>query len=91
VAPLWNDYVSRQVMLGEILVAQGHVDEVAFRALLLNHARSDKRLGDFLIGQGVISADVLHRLLRLQAALQPSVTSLLEQECGGFEQLERAS
>jgi adsorption protein B len=91
VAPLWNSYVSRQVLLGEILVAQGHVDEVAFRALLLNHARSEQRLGEFLIGQGVITADILHRLLGLQAALQPSVTRLLEQECEGFEQLERAS
>ncbi|GLQ99739.1 glycosyl transferase family protein [Dyella mobilis] len=88
---LWDGYVSRQVMLGEILVAQGHLDEVAFRALLLSHARSELRLGEFLIGQGVISADTLHRLLRLQASLQPSVTSLLEQECADFEQLERAS
>jgi bacteriophage N4 adsorption protein B len=91
VPQLWNGYVSRQVMLGEILVAQGHLDEVAFRALLLSHARSEQRLGEFLIGQGVISADTLNRLLRLQTALQSSVTSLIEQECAGFEQLERAS
>ncbi|RDS83355.1 glycosyl transferase family protein [Dyella psychrodurans] len=91
VPQLWSGYVSRQVMLGEILVAQGHLDEVAFRALLLNHARSEQRLGDFLIGQGVISTETLNRLLRLQAALQPSVTSLLEQECADFERLERVS
>ena len=91
VPQLWNDYTSRQVMLGEILVAQGHLDEVAFRALLLSHARSEQRLGEFLTGQGVISPETLNRLLRLQAALQPSVTSLLEQECATFEPLERAS
>ena len=91
VSQLWRDYMSRQVMLGEILVAQGHLDEVAFRALLLNHARSEQRLGEFLIGQGVISTETLHRLLRLQAALQPSVTSLLERECANFALLERAS
>lgn len=88
---LWDDYVSRQVMLGEILVAQGHVDKVAFRALLLNHARSEQRLGEFLLDQGVISADTLNRSLQLQASLQPSVASLLRREGGTFVRLERAS
>jgi len=91
VPALWNEYVSRQVMLGEILVAQGHLDEVAFRALLLSHARSKQRLGEFLIGQGVISAETLHGLLKLQAMLQPSVANLLKDEGALFGRLERAS
>ncbi|WP_266172026.1 glycosyl transferase family protein [Dyella subtropica] len=85
---LWDSYVSRQVTLGEVLVAQGHLDEVAFRALLLKHARSGLPLGEFLVGQGVISRETLDRMLTLQAALQPSIASLLEQEAAGSAQQE---
>jgi adsorption protein B len=91
VPQLWQEYISRQVMLGEILVAQGHLDEVAFRALLLNHARSEQQLGEFLTGQGVIDEATLQRLLALQASLQPSVASLLEQARAACAPLERAS
>ncbi len=80
VALLWNSYVSRQVMLGEILVAQGHLDEVAFRSLLLSHARSAQPLGEFLVEQGVIGRETLDRMLALQMALQPDIASLLEME-----------
>ena len=91
VPQLWASYMSRQVMLGEILVAQGMLDEVAFRALLLSYARSEQRLGEFLVSQGVISQDTLNRLLALQASLQPSVSSLFEQERVAFARMGRAS
>lgn len=77
---LWKAYVSGQVMLGEILVAQGHLDEVAFRALLLSHSRSGQPLGEFLVGQGVLTRETLERALALQASLQPSLLSLLARE-----------
>lgn len=81
---LWERYVSRQVMLGEILVAQGHLDEVAFRALLLSHSRSGQPLGEFLVEQGVISRDVLDRSLALQRSLQPTLIRLLAKDAGEF-------
>jgi len=84
---LWDSYVSRQVMLGEILVAQGHLDEVAFKALLLSHARSGKPLGAFLVEQGVISQDTLDRLLALQTTLQPDIATLLDKEAAPPVQL----
>jgi adsorption protein B len=84
---LWESYVSRQVMLGEILVAQGHLDEVAFKALLLSHARSEKALGAFLVEQGVIGQDTLDRLLSLQSTLQPDIAALLEKEAAPPVQL----
>ncbi|HTI82651.1 MAG TPA: hypothetical protein VL614_19530, partial [Acetobacteraceae bacterium] len=77
---LWNSYVSGQVMLGEILVAQGHLDEVAFRALLLSHSRSGQPLGEFLVGQGVITQETLERALLLQASLQPTMLGLLAKD-----------
>lgn len=80
VEAIWDSYVSRQVMLGEILVAQGHLDEVAFKALLLSHARSDKPLGEFLVGMKVIDRETLDSMLALQASLQPSIATLLDGE-----------
>jgi len=74
-------------MLGEILVAQGHLDEVAFKALLLSHARSGKPLGAFLVEQGVISQDTLDRLLALQTTLQPDIATLLDKEAAPPVQL----
>jgi adsorption protein B len=92
---LWERYVSGQVMLGEILVAQGHLDEVAFRALLLSHARSGQPLGEFLVEQGVISRETLEHALALQASLQPSMIGLLAKEVGepqpGVTPAERAA
>lgn len=80
VTSLWDSYVSRQVMLGEILVAQGHLDAVAFRSLLLSHARSPQPLGKFLVEQGVINQETLDRMLALQATLQPDIDLLLDLE-----------
>ncbi|MGN6226107.1 MAG: glycosyl transferase family protein [Dyella sp.] len=77
-ATLWSQYVSRQVLLGEVLVALGHLDEVALRALLLNHAQSDQPLGDFLVEQGAITREALEQALALQQRLQPTVATTLE-------------
>lgn len=74
---LWNQYVSRQVLLGEVLVALGHLDEVALRALLLNHAQSDQPLGDFLVEQGAIPREALEQALALQQRLQPTLATTL--------------
>jgi adsorption protein B len=76
---LWNRYVSCQVLLGEVLISLGHVDEVAFRALLLAHSRTERMLGEFLVEQGAISGEILQQVLALQAALQPSIAAALEE------------
>lgn len=75
---LWRRYVSRQVLLGEVLVAQGRLDAVTLRALLLQHARSERRLGDFLVDRGVIGKAELRRALKRQATLQPRIDRMLE-------------
>ncbi|WP_049623785.1 glycosyl transferase family protein [Frateuria defendens] len=79
-AELWERYVSGQVLLGEVLVALGGLDEVALKALLLNHARSGQRLGEFLVGQGAVGGDMLERALALQGALQPCMSTLIEED-----------
>ncbi|GGZ59271.1 bacteriophage N4 adsorption protein B [Lysobacter xinjiangensis] len=74
---LWRRYVSMQVSLGELLMSLGHVQPTAFRALMLRFGGS-VQLGEFLVDNRVISADVLHRALALQEHLQPTLRAVLE-------------
>jgi adsorption protein B len=75
---LWGEYVSRQVLLAEVLMSVGHLGGAALRAVLLRHERSTMRLGDYLVTEGIIDAAVLTEALELQSTLQGSMRSMLE-------------
>jgi adsorption protein B len=77
---LWETYVSRQVLFAEVLMSLGHLDAAALNAILLRHERSSLSLGQFMVGQGMISTAVLDEALDLQKTLQGSVLSLLKRE-----------
>ena len=66
----WERFVSRQVMLAEILISLGHLDADAFDALLAGYERSTRPLGEFLVDGGVISRATLTASLAVQASLQ---------------------
>jgi adsorption protein B len=72
---IWGRYVNEQVSLGELLMSLGYVEPTAFRALMLRFGHSIQ-LGEFLVQNEVITADVLHRALTLQQQLQPTLESL---------------
>jgi adsorption protein B len=74
---LWAHYVSRQVLLGEVLVSLGHINAAALKALLLQHERRQQSLGDFLVDENVISRQTLEAALALQKSLQVSIPALL--------------
>ncbi|GGP23097.1 cyclic di-3',5'-guanylate-activated glycosyltransferase NfrB [Silvimonas iriomotensis] len=74
---LWQHYVHQQVLFAEILMSLGHIDAAALKALLLRHERTSESLGEFLVGQGVISAEVLQHALHLQHELQSTMPALL--------------
>ncbi|BCL75562.1 bacteriophage N4 adsorption protein B [Jeongeupia sp. HS-3] len=76
---LWREFVSKQVLFAEILMSLGKIDAAALKALLLRHERSTLSLGDFLVGEGVVSRETLDQALRLQQELQPSMSALLQQ------------
>lgn len=86
---IWEYYVSRQIMFGEILVSRGYLDAAAFKALLLQSERGHQGLGDFLVERNVISRETLDEVIKLQRALQPSMASLLEKE-GVAPNMEKA-
>jgi adsorption protein B len=77
---IWDEFVSRQVLFAEILMSLGHLDAAALNAALLRHERSALSLGEYLVGQEMISADVLREALDLQVQFQGSIHALLERE-----------
>jgi adsorption protein B len=56
----------------------GYDEPTAFRALMLRFGHSIQ-LGEFLVQNEVITADVLRRALALQQELQPTLESLEDQ------------
>ena len=52
----------------------------ALSAALLRHERSSLSLGQYMVGQGMISAEVLQEALDLQERLQGTMQALLERE-----------
>ncbi|MEO5962289.1 MAG: glycosyl transferase family protein [Thermomonas sp.] len=79
VADLWDAFVSRQVLLAEVLVSLGYLDRSGLSAALLKYEGSHHGIGEFLIEEGAISREVLAHALTVQAALQPSISMLLNE------------
>ena len=78
--PLWQEYVSRQVLFAEVLMSLGHLDRAALGAVLLRHEYGAVTLGEFMVEQGIVSEAVLREALHLQKSLQGSMAALLERE-----------
>ncbi len=70
---IWTYFVSRQVMLGEVLQTLGRIDAAAFSAILLQHSSTDLPLGDFLVRQEIITKETLDHAIALQADIQPTI------------------
>ena len=75
---IWQEYVSLQLLMGEVLQSLGRVDAAALSAVLLRHERSGSSLGKFLVSEGVISEAVLDEVLQLQDQHQMSMLMLLQ-------------
>lgn len=76
---LWERYVSRQLLLGDVLMALGRIDPAALGALLLRHEQDTRSLGEFLVGEGVFTQEGLDEALALQQEWQGSMAALLRQ------------
>ena len=74
----WKYFVSRQVMLGEVLQTLGRIDAAAFSAVLLQHASSTLPLGEYLVEHGIISQATLDHAIAVQAQIQPSMEAVIE-------------
>lgn len=76
--PLWREYVSLQLLMGEVLQSLGRMDASALSAVLLRQERSGSSLGKFLLKEGVIGKAALDEVLQLQQQHQGSMLTLLE-------------
>lgn len=74
---VWAYYVSRQIMLGEVLQTLGRIDASAFSAVLLQHASSTLPLGDYLVEHGIISEETLRHAIEVQANIQPTMEAVI--------------
>lgn len=75
---VWSYFVSRQVMLGEVLQTLGRIDAAAFSAVLLQHASSTLPLGEYLVEHGIISQATLDHAIAVQAQIQPSMEAVIK-------------
>lgn len=76
---IWEHYVSRQVLVGDVLMALGRIDPAALGALLLRHEKTTSSIGEFLVQQEIMTRAMLEEALNLQQQLQVSMTDLLRQ------------
>lgn len=77
-ASIWNEFVTKQLFLGDILQSLGHIDSAALSALLLRRENSNMTLGEYLIHQKVLTKHALDESLQYQQQLQISISTLLK-------------
>lgn len=75
---IWDEFISKQLYLGDIFQALGRIDTAALSAVLLRRERSDRLMGEYLVEQQVISKLALDEALQLQTQLQISIPTLLQ-------------
>ncbi len=75
---IWQEYVSLQLLMGEVLKSLGRIDAAALKAVLLRHERSGFSLGKFLVNEELITQAVLDEVLQLQEQHQSSMVTLLQ-------------
>lgn len=74
---IWARYLSRQLLLGDVLLAVGKIDQAVLGALLLQKEKSDASLGAFLVEHGVLTEAAVQEALQLQQQLQVTMEQLL--------------
>jgi bacteriophage N4 adsorption protein B len=74
----WQYFVSRQVMLGEVLQTLGRIDSTAFSAVLLQHASTELPLGEYLVDNEILTRETLEHAIALQAEIQPSMETVMD-------------
>ena len=75
---IWDEFVSKQLFLGDVLQSLGRIDSAALNALLLRREGCDTPLGQYLVDQKVITKHALDESLQHQQQLQTSITTLLK-------------
>lgn len=75
---LWDEFIAKQLFLGDVLQSLGRIDSAALSALLLRREGSKMPLGEYLVDQKVIAKHALDESIQLQQQLQISISTLLK-------------
>jgi adsorption protein B len=75
---IWDEFVTKQLFLGDILQSLGRIDTSALSALLIRREHSNMPLGEYLVAQKAITKLALDESLQLQQQLQVSIFTLLK-------------
>lgn len=75
---IWDEFVTKQLFLGDILQSLGRIDSAALSALLLRREGRDMPLGEYLVDQKVITKHALDESLQHQQQLQTTISTLLQ-------------
>ena len=78
VLSIWDEFVTKQLFLGDILQSLGRIDSAALSALMLRREGSNMPLGEYLVDQKVITKHALDESLQYQQQLQVSISTLLK-------------
>ncbi|MCG9063690.1 phage adsorption protein NrfB [Laribacter hongkongensis] len=76
---LWQQYVSRQSVLGDFLLRFNLIEAAVLNQALIAYEKSDLPFGRFLVEAGVLDQAGLDQALALQRAEQIDIDSLLDQ------------
>lgn len=73
-----NEYFSSQIQFGDALQQAGLIEQTVFNQIIIGFDYSTgQKLGDFLVEQELLSAEVLENVLALQNSRQQSIQSIL--------------
>jgi adsorption protein B len=74
---LWAYFVAHQFLFAEVLSSLGRIDTASLSAVLLQHEKTNEKLGDFLVKRHIVSQETLDHALALQKKLQPAMSDLI--------------
>lgn len=74
---IWAYFVAHQFLFAEVLSSLGRIDTASLSAVLLQHEKTNEKLGDFLVKRHIVSQETLDHALALQKKLQPAMSDLI--------------
>ncbi|MEG0036379.1 MAG: type II secretion system protein GspE, partial [Oscillospiraceae bacterium] len=60
----------KKIRLGDILLAQGYINEDQLKTALANHKKTKQRLGDYLVDTGMVADEDIARALHIQLGIE---------------------
>lgn len=74
---IWRSYLSRQRILGDVLIEERFLESSALHQALLDYDSSDQSFGRFLVDAGYITVKTLEDALNRQKVDQPTIEQVL--------------